>query len=156
MVSGILPSRELDQIRLAAYSRLRDELAQMAQTAPDSSSLQSSGTEEDLKEARRRLLAEDDHHYTPGSLRPSHYGSVPPLLPVSADTYPSSRRKSTRKRYRLPFLILLVFDWGLVVFLSIICSEVSDTDCDCWDQLLLWSSVTLLTPNKISLPKFQS
>lgn len=44
----------------------------------------------------------------------SQYGSVSSSLPSSG------RAKPKGKRYRLPFLILLVFDCGLVVFLSII------------------------------------
>ena len=45
----------------------------------------------------------------------TRYGSV------SSSSLPSSgRQKPKVKRYRLPFLILLVFDCGLVIFLSII------------------------------------
>ena len=46
----------------------------------------------------------------------TQYGSV-----SDGSSLPSTgRNKPKRKRYRLPFLILLVFDFGLVVFLSII------------------------------------
>lgn len=48
--------------------------------------------------------------------RTSRYGSV--------STTVSNHRSKTvsgQKRYRLPLLILLGFDWGMVVFLSIIC-----------------------------------
>ncbi len=46
--------------------------------------------------------------------RTSRYGSVSMSV--------SNRRKTPLdKRYRLPLLILLGFDWGMVVFLSIIC-----------------------------------
>ena len=44
----------------------------------------------------------------------TQYGSVSSSLPSHA------RSKTRWKRYRLPFLILLVFDCGLVIFLSII------------------------------------
>ena len=46
----------------------------------------------------------------------TQYGSV-------SSTTPSTRHKPKSKRYRMPFLILLVFDCGLVAFLSIICYE---------------------------------
>lgn len=36
--------------------------------------------------------------------------------------------KPTHKRYRLPFFILLVFEWAVIVFLSVIdCAEVRGT-----------------------------
>ena len=44
----------------------------------------------------------------------AHYGSVSSSLPSQG------RNKTKWKRYRLPFLILLFFDCGLVIFLSII------------------------------------
>ena len=43
-----------------------------------------------------------------------HYGSV------SSSVQSHGRNKMKWKRYRLPFLILLFFDCGLVIFLSII------------------------------------
>ncbi len=47
--------------------------------------------------------------------RGSRYGSV-------SSTVPNGRKTmSKEKRYRLPLLILLGFDWGMVIFLSIIC-----------------------------------
>ena len=53
----------------------------------------------------------------PGNVAGHHnaqYGSVSSSLPSQG------RNKTKRKRYRLPFLILLFFDCGLVIFLSII------------------------------------
>ena len=100
----------------------------MERRVPDSTSLRSSITEEDLEDARQRLLLhqeEDGTEYTT---------PLPPHQPVrnqtqygSVSTIQSSqttRPPATPKRYRLPFLILLVFDFGLIVFLSIICSVV--------------------------------
>ena len=46
----------------------------------------------------------------------TQYGSV-------SSTAPSARHKPKTKRYRMPFLILIVFNFGLVAFLSIICYE---------------------------------
>lgn len=43
----------------------------------------------------------------------TQYGSV-------SSSLPSNSRRRRYKRYRIPFLILLVFDFGLVAFLSII------------------------------------
>ena len=102
----------------------------MERRVPDSTSLRSSITEEDLEDARQRLLLhqeEDDAEYTT---------PLPPHQPVrsqaqygSVSTIQSSQttRPPNPKRYRLPFLILLVFDFGLIVFLSIICSVVGNT-----------------------------
>jgi len=95
----------------------------MERRVVDSTSLRSSGTDEDLEEARQRLLVHQEENgagYT--APLPQHqqrdnqtrYGSVSTLQSSPAKKTPSM------KRYRLPFLILLVFDWGLVVFLSII------------------------------------
>ena len=47
----------------------------------------------------------------------TNYGSVTSSLPSSG------RNNQKIKRYRLPLLILLVFDCGLVIFLSIICYD---------------------------------
>ena len=113
------------------------------------SSYHSSGTDDDLEEARQRLLA---HQYepdtepeeTPLAIPPGVYqrgplenGAPARILitePSNADNnsrgsrygsvsaYPPQRKPHPRvKRYRLPLLILLGFDWGLVVFLSVIC-----------------------------------
>lgn len=105
------------------------DLKAMERRVVDSTSLRSSGTDEDLEEARQRLLAHQEENgagYTaPLSQHQqrdnqTRYGSVSTLQSSPAKKTPSM------KRYRLPFLILLVFDWGLVVFLSIICSVVSN------------------------------
>ena len=117
------------------------------------SSYHSSITDDDLEEARQRLLAhqydqeaEDNHQaednhpdqlpngrlYQAGTRglpppvvveplpdnqsRVSRYGS---LSTTASNT--TQKKTSQMKRYRLPLLILLGFDWGLVVFLSIIC-----------------------------------
>lgn len=98
----------------------------MADHAPDaSSSLRSLITEDNLEEASQRLLADDQRDdggiesYAPHhGHRPAQYGSV-------ATGNLSRKRAPRSKRYRLPFLILLAFEWGLVVFLSIICTKVS-------------------------------
>ena len=105
----------------------------------ESRSLGSSITEGDLEEARQRLLEHQyDHEYqtepvteieptlavphrtrlpsTP--LRDGNYGSVSTLQSIQQKSAPKT------KRYRIPFLILLVFDFGMVIFLSIICTEV--------------------------------
>lgn len=52
----------------------------------------------------------------------TQYGSV-------SSSVPSSRSKPRSKRYRLAFLILLGFNFGLIVFLSIICydAQVSES-----------------------------
>ena len=106
-------------------------------------SLASSATEGDLEEARQRLLehhcAEEELYYqteavndglqsTLGSthrnglpappLRDRNYGSVSTLQSIQPKVTPKI------KRYRIPFLILIAFDFGMVIFLSIICSEV--------------------------------
>ena len=102
-------------------------------------SLGSSITEGDLEEARQRLLEHHyDHEYNtepvteteptlavphrtqlpPTPLRDGNYGSVSTLQSIQQKPAPRI------KRYRIPFLILLVFDFGMVIFLSIICSEV--------------------------------
>ena len=97
-------------------------------------SLPSSTTEGDLEEARQRLL---EHHYDqeehstdpaneatcrngshPVLLRDGNYGSVSTLQSIQQRDSPKI------KRYRIPFLILVAFDFGMVIFLSIICSEV--------------------------------
>ena len=97
-------------------------------------------TDAELEQARERLLADQDdhqHHYYPviptlSDERPllgqyerpdPVYGAIPP---TNQDAHRSQRKRDgRRKRYRLPFLILLTFDWGLMIFLSIICAEVS-------------------------------
>lgn len=53
---------------------------------------------------------------TDNQSRVSRYGSVSTTASNAAQKKPPHG-----KRYRLPLLILLGFDWGLVVFLSIIC-----------------------------------
>ena len=105
----------------------------------ESRSLGSSTTEGDLEEARQRLLEHQyDHEYhtdpvnevqptlavphrtrlPPTPLRDGNYGSVTTLQSIQQKPAPRI------KRYRIPFLILLAFDFGMVIFLSIICSEV--------------------------------
>lgn len=104
-------------------------------------SLGSSITEGDLEEARQRLLEHQyDREYNTEPvtetepplavphghrtqlphmpLRDGNYGSVSTLQSIQQKPAPRI------KRYRIPFLILLVFDFGMVIFLSIICSEV--------------------------------
>ena len=54
----------------------------------------------------------------PQPLRDGNYGSVSTLQSIQQKPAPKI------KRYRIPFLILLAFDFGMVIFLSIICSEV--------------------------------
>lgn len=94
----------------------------------------SSTTEGDLEEARQRLLEhhhEQDEYSTepadestyrnglhPALLRDGNYGSVSTLQSIQQKDSPKI------KRYRIPFLILVAFDFGMVIFLSIICSEV--------------------------------
>ena len=102
----------------------------MERRVPDSASLRSSITEEDLEDARQRLLLhqeEDDTEYT--TPLPPHQPARSQAQYGSVSTIQSSQatRPSNPKRYRLPFLILLVFDFGLIVFLSIICSVVGNT-----------------------------
>ncbi len=46
--------------------------------------------------------------------RTSRYGSM-------STTISTQRKTVNEKRYRLPLLILLGFDWGIVIFMSIIC-----------------------------------
>ena len=93
-------------------------------------------TEEDLEEARVRLLEHQSDHtelidevepisaapfrteLPPAALRDGNYGSVTTLQSIQQRTAPKI------KRYRIPFLILLAFDFGMVIFLYIICSEV--------------------------------
>ena len=100
-----------------------------------------SATEEDLEGARQRLLEhqyDQDAHHTepvneiqPATLEIPYQNGVPPP-PLrggnygSVSTLQSAQQKTPTKikRYRLPFLILLAFDFGMVIFLSIICSEV--------------------------------
>lgn len=128
------------------------------------SSYHSSVTDDDLEEARQRLLAHQYHqdtedsepnltrHRTPyqangvdiprelprdvlgnpnppptvvvdhltadNQSRGSRYGSVSTTVSV---TTPQKRVPTQWRRYRLPLLILLAFNWGLVVFLSLIC-----------------------------------
>lgn len=103
----------------------------MERRVPDSTSLHSSITEEDLEDARQRLLLHQEENGT------EYTTPLPPHQPVrnqtqygSVSTIQSSqttRPPATSKSYRLPFLILLVFDFGLIVFLSIICSVVGNT-----------------------------
>ena len=102
----------------------------MERRVPDSTSLRSSITEEDLEDARQRLLLhqeEDDTEYT--TPLPPHQPARSQAQYGSVSTVQSSQatRPLKPKRYRLPFLILLVFDFGLIVFLSIICSVVGNT-----------------------------
>ena len=102
----------------------------MERRVPDSTSLRSSITEEDLEDARQRLLLhqeEDDTEYT--TPLPPHQPARSQAQYGSVSTIQSSQatRPPKPKRYRLPFLILLVFDFGLIVFLSIICSVVGNT-----------------------------
>ena len=54
----------------------------------------------------------------------TQYGSV-------SSSVPSTRSKPRVKRHRLAFLILLGFNFGLIVFLSIICydARVSENTC---------------------------
>jgi hypothetical protein len=52
------------------------------------------------------------------------YGSVSSSIPSQG------RNKTKRKRYRLPFLILLFFDCGLVIFLSIISYDSTKSKTD--------------------------
>lgn len=108
-------------------------------------SLGSSITEGDLEEARQRLLEHQyDHEYDtepvteteptlavphghrtqlpPAPLRDGNYGSVSTLQSIQQKPAPRI------KRYRIPFLILLVFDFGMVIFLSIICSQVGQVE----------------------------
>ena len=99
-------------------------------------SLASSATEGDLEEARQRLL---EHHCAEeavndglqSTLESTHRNGLPapPLRDRnygSVSTLQSIQQKVTPKikRYRIPFLILIAFDFGMVIFLSIICSEV--------------------------------
>jgi hypothetical protein len=59
------------------------------------------------------------HHW------PTTYGSVGPgSLAGSLASHAQNRKPVKRKRYRIPFLILLAFDWGLVVFLSVVVMKV--------------------------------
>ncbi|CAI8013424.1 hypothetical protein GBAR_LOCUS8508 [Geodia barretti] len=63
----------------------------------------------------------------PGNVAGHHnaqYGSVSSSLPSQG------RNKTKRKRYRLPFLILLFFDCGLVIFLSIISYDSKKSKMD--------------------------
>lgn len=97
--------------------------------------------ERDLEEARQRLVLhrydQDERHteavlstpttlehhrehgLPPTQLRNGSYGSVSTLQSIQQKAPPKV------KRYRIPFLILIAFDFGMVIFLSIICSEVS-------------------------------
>ena len=97
--------------------------------------------ERDLEEARQRLVlhqydqeecnTENDVHVRtalehphgsglpPTPLRHGNYGSVSTLQSIQQKAPPKV------KRYRIPFLVLIAFDFGMVIFLSIICSEVS-------------------------------
>ncbi len=93
-------------------------------------------TEAELEQARARLLAHQEYEETEsegmyGNYYPGpNYGSVPVVLPSTVIRPQSSAKKRARsrqqqrRRYRVPFLILLLFDCGLIIFLSIICSEV--------------------------------
>ena len=58
-----------------------------------------------------------------GEMHNTQYGSVSSSLPSNG------RNKTKWKRYRLPFLILLVFDCGLVIFLSIISYDSKVCGC---------------------------
>lgn len=119
----------------------------------ESRSLGSSITEGDLEEARQRLLEHQYDHddqtepvteteptlaaphrirLPPTPLRDGNYGSVSTLQSIQQKPAPRN------KRYRIPLLILLVFDFGMVVFLSIICSEVRPS--------ILRSSLVMLSP----------
>ena len=122
-------------------------------------SLGSSITEGDLEDARQRLL---EHQYVleyntepvteieptlavphraqlpPTPLRDGNYGSVSTLQSIQQKPAPKI------KRYRIPFLILLAFDFGMVIFLSVICSEVGQVSACTWSILrpccmCLWS-----------------
>ena len=99
----------------------------------DSTSLpSSSATDDDLEEARQRLLVHQEENGRPEYTAPlpqrqpcdnqTRYGSVSTLQSTT-----QAKRAPTNKRFRLPFFIILVFDWGLVIFLSIICSVVSSS-----------------------------
>ena len=97
--------------------------------------------ERDLEEARQRLVlhqydqdecnTENEVHVRTGLEHP--HGSGLPPTPLrngnygSVSTLQSIQQKAPPKvkRYRIPFLVLMAFDFGMVIFLSIICSEVS-------------------------------
>ena len=51
---------------------------------------------------------------------PPDYGTVRRVQDSQVITQP----KTKAKRYRLPFLIMLGFDWGLIIFLSILLAKV--------------------------------
>lgn len=51
---------------------------------------------------------------------PTTYGSV-----TTSIASQRSRKLVSGKRYRIPFFILLSFNWGLVIFFSIVVSSVS-------------------------------
>ena len=130
----------------AAVGGARDGELYSSDYSSSEEELGMAGAEED----RRRLLQQRDEPYlaaaVPGLVHPhhvvthvGHQGGLPPAAAgpmaagngqgeaqntqygsVSSSLPPNSRNKARWKRYRLPFLILLVFDCGLVVFLSII------------------------------------
>ncbi len=59
----------------------------------------------------------------------ANYGSVATMNSITS----MGRRKPPRKkRYRLPFLILLAFDWGMVIFFSIVVEGVSGRYDESW------------------------
>ena len=49
------------------------------------------------------------------------YGSV---ATMSVTSQPNRAKTTPTKRYRLPLIILLAFDWGLVVFFSVVVMKV--------------------------------
>lgn len=126
-------------------------MAANGDTASTRSSVHSSVTTmEDLEEARQRLL-EHQHHqeveeedeertqflYSQSQIPPyngrrrlpevHNYGAVTPRDSPAPPQAPSNQNKA--KRYRLPFLIILGFDWGLVVFLSVLLAKVNVRNC---------------------------
>ncbi len=55
------------------------------------------------------------------------YGSV---TTMSVSSQANRAKPVTTKRYRLPFIILLAFDWGLVVFFSVVVMQVCRCVCE--------------------------
>ncbi|XP_064399305.1 stAR-related lipid transfer protein 3-like isoform X2 [Halichondria panicea] len=122
-----------------------------AQDSSYNGSTRGSMTDEDLEVARQRLLqaqAEDEEPEVSSiapllpAYEPPYQGGVANGFPHTTilvdDQLPDNQSRTSRygsmsttvstqrktvneKRYRLPLLILLGFDWGIVVFMSIIC-----------------------------------
>ena len=154
-----MSSRQLDSIIESTQAAGMDPSLTLGASYTASESLASSTrsvVEDGLEEARQRLLMHQDDQDSDDDKDqgPAVVGRGLPFIPEAPPTVltqttrygsvstlqSNQQRKVVRgKRYRLAFLILLAFDLGLIVFLSIICTQVHERATP--SVLVLWSIV---------------